>query len=317
MIEVLWIAIIVLIVQISLFEAKERSHRPVKSILSGGLMSTGQIETKSITIELDNNLYALTARFKSLKSSNIIAETVRTKTLIAPLFIPNNDRNIININSYLEVRGEIKFEDEKVCTFKPKKRGLAKGTSFIQLKSMQINGVKQFRTIKEENLSDINSKLNTKFFDLLSNNTKLEYQSVDVTSERIIDINYRYDHVKLETQFSFVNDLWNGNNAFIKINDQVYWMDQHNWMDEDNIEEKRNICDNINFLEEKWLTPIRIIYRRPLNKPQEKTLKITFGYKFHPHNNLSEIELSKCDVLSKIKQNAEIITFGELSVAIK
>ena len=99
--------------------------------------------------------------------------------------------------------------------------------------------------IKEENLSDVNDVLNKKFHgkimfieELLSNNTKYENQSIDVTSDKIIQIDYKYDHVMIETQFSFANALWNGNNAYIKVNDQIYWMDQHDWIEEDSIEGK-------------------------------------------------------------------------------
>ena len=68
MIEIIWLAVIIAIVQcknpnlnlVSMFECKERSRRPVKTILSGGLVSTGEIKANSLTIELENNLYALT-----------------------------------------------------------------------------------------------------------------------------------------------------------------------------------------------------------------------------------------------------------------
>ena len=44
----------------SCLDCKERSQRPVKTMLSGGLMSSGQIASESITIELENNMYAIT-----------------------------------------------------------------------------------------------------------------------------------------------------------------------------------------------------------------------------------------------------------------
>lgn len=43
-----------------MLQGKERSQRPVNTILSGGLVSTADITSNSVTIELENNLYALT-----------------------------------------------------------------------------------------------------------------------------------------------------------------------------------------------------------------------------------------------------------------
>jgi hypothetical protein len=193
MIEIIWLAIIIVIVQISILECKEVSQRPVTTILSGGLMSTGEISSSSITIELENNLYALTAVFKKLKASNIIAKVIRTKLLSSPLLIPNNEKNVININSYLQVKGEIKFDDEKVCSVdtkkKSKNRSFPKGTSFIQLKTMHINGVRQFQMIKEENLSEINTKLNMKFLSLVGKNVLTKLKRLRRTFFRKINYN--------------------------------------------------------------------------------------------------------------------------------
>jgi len=168
--------------------------------------------------------------------------------------------------------------------------------------------------IKEEKLEKENKYLNGKFFELLSNNTKSNNQTFDITFDKIIKLDYNYDHLMIETRFSFVNSLWNGNNAYIKINDHVYWMDQHNWMEEDNYEEKKDICDNVEFLDEKWSTPIKIIYRK--SNKVEKSLKITFGYKFHPHNNLSDLEINKCKVLSTLSA-VEVVNFAEMYVSVK
>jgi len=42
-----------------MLDSKERSQRPLNTILTGGLMSTGEISCSSLTIELEKNLYAL------------------------------------------------------------------------------------------------------------------------------------------------------------------------------------------------------------------------------------------------------------------
>jgi len=289
----------------------------VKTILSGGLTSTGEISSRSITIELEHNLYAFTAIFKKLKSSNIISKVIRTKVMSSPLLIPNNEKNVINVNSYLQVKGEIRFEDEKICTLKPKKktrRGFPTGTSFMQLKSLHINGVRQFQMIKEEDLSVINANLNKKFISLLeSNSGNNTLTSEEVLFDKVVNINYEYTHAMIETRFSFANSLWNGNTAYIKIDEHYYWMDQHNWMEEDEIEEKKNICENIDFLNEKWTTPIRIVYRKPTNR---NSFKVTFGYKFNHQHNLSSIELSKCKYLTELKSQ-DVISFANMHILLK
>ena len=126
---------------------------------------------------------------------------------------------------------------------------------------------------------------------------------------------YIYDHVLIETNFSFLNAIWNGNTAFIKINDHYYWMDQHNWMEEDQISEKKNLCKDQDVLSEKWTTPIRIVYRKN-QSDKENDIKITFGFKFNPFNNLSQMEFSKCSV-SDLQPLKEIVSFSEMYVSIK
>jgi len=202
---------------------------------------------------------------------------------------------------------------------KPKKknrRGFPSGTSFIELKTFHINGVRQFQMIKEEDLTEINTKLNKKFINLLENNLKSNISSSEeVTFDKVINIDYDYNHALIETRFSFANSLWNGNTAFIKIDDHYHWMDQHNWMEEDEIEEKKNICENTDFLSEKWTTPIRIVYRKPNNR-KNGSLKLTFGYKFNHQHNLSSIELSKCKYLTELKAQ-DVLSFADLHISLK
>jgi hypothetical protein len=119
----------------------------------------------------------------------------------------------------------------------------------------------------------------------------------------------------IETSFTFLNAIWNGNTAFIKINDHYYWMDQHNWMEEDNIHSKPYLCNDPEILQEKWTTPIRIIYRKSPSI-KENDIKITMGYKFHPENNLSKKQFKDCK-FSDLSPLKEIITFSEIFFSIK
>src|SRR4051812_32396818 len=114
--------------------------------------------------------------------------------------------------------------------------------------------------IKEETTSDINEGLNKKFLELLANNLSsnfLKNENEEIVFDKVLTMEYDYNHVMIETSFSFINAIWNGNTAFIKINDNYYWMDQHNWMEEDQIEQKKNLCIDPEILNEKWTTPIR------------------------------------------------------------
>ena len=121
----------------------------------------------------------------------------------------------------------------------------------------------------------------------------------------------------IETKFAFVNLIWNGNTAFIKINDHYYWMDQHNWMEEDQISEKKNQCKDVEILNENWTTPIRIIYKKlSSNKDNGQSLKISFGFKFNPQNNLSNTEFSNCK-FTELKPLNEIVNFSEMHISIK
>ena len=46
----------------------------------------------------------------------------------------------------MQVKGELRFEDSKACSVDTKKktfRNFPRGTSFLQLKAFNINGIKQ------------------------------------------------------------------------------------------------------------------------------------------------------------------------------
>lgn len=145
--------------------------------------------------------------------------------------------------------------------------------------------------------------------------SKLKKVPSEISFEKEIIIEYQYDHILIETSFSFLNALWNGNTAYIKINNHYYWMDQHNWMEEDNITTKHTLCSDTDILTEKWTTPIRILYKRSPSK-KENNIKVTFGYKFHPENNLTNNEFRNCKI-ANISPLKEIISFSDLYISIK
>jgi len=135
-----------------------------------------------------------------------------------------------------------------------------------------------------------------------------------VSFDKEIIMEYQYDHILLEGSFSLLNALWNGNTAYIKINDHYYWMDQHNWAEEESSKQKQNLCEDPEVLSEKWTTPIRIVYRKP--KTSYNNIKISLGYKFQPENNLTNKQFKNCK-LSDLSSLKEIINFSEMYISIK
>jgi len=278
------------------------------------MICTGQISCEKVIVDLNNSLFALSAFINKLRSSNVIAKIISAKKLVNPLFIPNNERNIINVNSYIQVKGEIKFEEDKNCKINDKKPlNRNQGTSFFQLNSLVLNEVKQFQLINEINLSEVNLELNKIFIKFIGKTEFLRKNSNEIfTIDKIIDINEQFNYALIETKFSFANSIWNGNTAFIKINDNLYWADHHDWS-ENNSNNNENICNDKDLLYEKWVNPVRLIYKNTSKKNQ---LKLTFGFKYNPINSFNKISLEDCKILKEFDTNP-IIEFSDVYVSIK
>ena len=84
------------------------------------------------------------------------------------------------------------------------------------------------------------------------------------------------NHLLIEGRFKFVSHLWNNNTAYIKVNNELYWMDHHSW------EGDTLACD-----EDKWSNPIRLIV--PYKKEK---LRITFGIKLNKNFNFEDLKLT-------------------------
>jgi hypothetical protein len=172
--------------------------------------------------------------------------------------------------------------------------------------------------IKEENNEDVSNSLNEKFLSLLAKNyaSKLKKESEEVLLEKTIEIPYDFSHVLIESSFSFINALWNGNTAFIKINGHVYWMDQHNWVEEDQVGHKGTLCEDPEALRERWTSPIRIVYKQSQNKRDNK-LHITFGFKYNHSNNISNTDFHKCQISQKKEAIGHVLQFSEMYISLK
>ncbi len=90
------------------------------------------------------------------------------------------------------------------------------------------------RLVKEEPLNDINSKINL-FFDNFYFKKPEGLDSNILEVAKTFNIGRNYSHAMLELGFQFVNVIWMGNTAYIKINNHIYWMEHHYWSGVDKI----------------------------------------------------------------------------------
>jgi hypothetical protein len=137
-------------------------------------------------------------------------------------------------------------------------------------------------------MEEENNKFNT--YIVLGQKDKLEITKI-ITLKNIKNI----DHIKLELSFKFIASIWNGNTAYITINNHLYWLDNHNW-------ENTRCSDDI------WNTPIKIVYKSNSNK-----IVIKFGIKLK-EDKLSL--LTKCQNLIQSVDN-NIINFENLLISVK
>jgi len=142
----------------------------------------------------------------------------------------------------------------------------------------------------------------------LNNLISLKEDSLEITKTiNIYDTNkdnkrnkiWDFDNIMLELNFRFLNLLWNNSTAYIKVNDDYYWMEHHDWESTD--------CNM-----EYWSNPIRLLIKKSEIKNDE--IKLIFGIKINLNlqNKFSEIKacgfsLDKFDV-----NNQNIIGFENL-----
>lgn len=166
-------------------------------------------------------------------------------------------------------------------------------------------------------MNDVNESLNHQFLNLIAKNhvSIMKKDSEEILVKKILPVEYDFTHMLIESSFEFVNAIWNGNTAFIKINGHYYWMDQHNWTEEQNIANKSELCKDAGELLEKWSNPIRIIYRKP-SKLIGNKISIEFGFKYNPSNNLTALEFKNCN-LSESGPISQIFNFKEMYISLK
>lgn len=113
-----------------------------------------------------------------------------------------------------------------------------------------------------------------------------------------------FESLMFELNFKFMSLLWNNSTAYLKINEDYYWMEHHDWESTD--------C-SINY----WTNPIRFIIKKEQIKNDQ--IKITFGIKANLNVEKKIKEINNCGFsLEKFDvENKNIIEFSDLNISTK
>jgi len=89
-----------------------------------------------------------------------------------------------------------------------------------------------------------------------------------------------FNNIMFELNFKFLNTLWNNSTGYIKINEDIYWMENHYWESSD--------C-NLDY----WVNHIRFIVKK--NEIKNDKINWLFGIKtnLNLQRELSRIENCK------------------------
>jgi hypothetical protein len=250
-------------------------------------------------VGLNKDFYSDNAEIESVYSSEIITNKLNAKHVYSPILIPNNKLNSIYINSLLKVKGHIKYESGE----SESESGSPKKTSFIQLDNIYINNIKQWKLSQIVDLNAENTHINNyikeKMLLQLNSTASIELPGFEI-SKNVEIKNKDFEHVLIEMNFLFLNNLWNSNSAYIKINDELYWMDHHYWDDHLN-------CDDSH-----WNNPIKIIIKRA--NLIKGNLKITIGIKLKEEKML---QINSCPKILKALESEKVISFDNFNLSIK
>lgn len=243
-----------------------KDQRPVGITQNGKMTTSGDINCKSVTITKGSDLITEHASFGSMNINAISSKTTSAQTLSTNIIAANNELDTVYINAEFKVKGEIKYETK---------------SSFIE-----VNEVKQFTNvnfIEEEKIDDINKKIN-----LFLN----EGNSNEIFFDYVIKVDKEAMHYKITMVFMFNSKKWNkGDKAYIKIGDDLYWMDNHIWEEEDNDDENM------------WQSPISMILPGRFVKDGKINMKI--GIRTTKENR------------NKRKNNNDCIRFNNIDVLVK
>jgi hypothetical protein len=262
--------------------------KPNQVVQKGNLVCLGDMMSKSLFIT-QNDFYTSEAEFANLSAGDIVSKRINTKDLLTSVIM--SPSNSLTISALLKVTGQIRYESSD-----------NQKTSFIQLShdSLFLENVKQWKLINDFSMKEINLKLNEHLALKYLNNLDLKDNSPFEFTQNINISSKWIDHILIESNFRFLNSLWNNNTAYIKIGADLYWLEHHNW--------DETSCD-----EERWTSHIKIII--PFKKQSEniKDLSLTFGIKL-------DDQVIKCPEIIKdyrIQQLIELISFDDLQISVK
>lgn len=262
---------------------------------------------------MNKEFYSADAEMTNVESKDLLATKLKAKNLLTSILTANNKTNTLTINSFLKIKGEIKYESGNAS---------AEKTSFIQLshESLFLNNVKQWKLLGEFELKDLNAKLNAFIASSFVHN---QWQSEEKNQKNSLEVRKNIplnskslnsaQHLFIEANFKFANHLWNNNTAYMKVGDDLFWMDHHIWEENSSVNSGNFDCDL-----EKWNTPIRIILSLENNRKiltnNNNFVTITFGVKL---SNKHSLDIGKCPDAIKVLNNNAGVEFDNLHISIK
>ena len=245
-----------------------KDARPVGITQNGKMTTTGDIKCNSVRITKGSDLISEQDSFDSMDINAISSKTTSTQKISTNLIAANNELDTVYINAQLKIKGEVTYE---------------KKTSFIEM-----NEVKQFTSvhfIENESINTVNKKINSFLLDGESREMTFDYK-INVDSNKSVN------HYKITMVFMFNSKNWSkGDKAFIKIGNDLYWMDNHIWEEEDSDD------DNM------WQSPISMIVPGRFVKDGQIHMKIgvrtTKENRNARNHNKDSIRFNNIDVLVK------------------
>ena len=267
------------------------------------------------------------------------AKSITAKILETSVLIPNNKAGVLKINAFLKIKGEMKYDSTGQCKGNAAKQQTSNlseidkkiqenstetikptSTSFLQVSSLFLNNIKQFKRTKleelQKHLTTTNIKLNEFIAKVYLNQ---EEEILNSKSTTQVDKKLKFEHtfniftadfhtLMAEFDFHFHESLWDGNTAYIKLNQSVYWMDHHSW----NSKMINETCEADN-----WTNQIRLMFR---NKHNSKTISFTFGIALDRNHIVQRASNLKDCLHSKAldsNNTNEIISFALRNVNMK
>ena len=242
------------------------------------------MKSKSLTIT-KNDFYSIEADINNFNSKEIVSNRINTKDLMSSIILSQS--NSLIISALLKVTGQIHYgsTDEKK-------------TSFIQLShdNLYLENVRQWKLIKDIDLLIINNKLNEFFTMKYLNKSQVDSRLFEI-SQKISLNSKKIEHIMIQSNFKFLNALWNTNTAYIKFADDIYWLEHHNW--------QTTSCD-----EEIWTSHIKFIIPFKKYNLKSNDINITFGINLSQENN-------DCPEIIKNYDLRKIIMFEDLQISVK